>query len=899
LVSLFYGTMAIRNIRRRKLRNLLTIIAIALSTSLLVGVISSVPVIPAQFLQMATKAIGVIDIEIHSGLNLPIEKNITSVVLGTRNVTSASPRVTGAIQVWNGTDWVSTTLYGVNSTNNGDFDYLDPNTNITGSRNLGQNGTVVDDAFGFKIGDTASLRIPTEEGYEAVVYNLTVYGIYHSGTRLQGISYVGGRIYVDLTIAQEIFGYSENEVDLIIAEVANTEKTDEIANEISSRLGIDYIVSAPRSQQTKELTESMVGLTSGISIVPIVVILIGGITILLVSFTNVNERTREIGILRTIGSSTTQIFCVFISESLILGAIGVLLGLIFGATIVTNVFQNLLSAVIHAESVEIPVQLQTLVIATVVGVCTAIGASAYPSLLACQKKPIEALWPTVTKPLRTSIPLINIDIQRGRIAPIAVVFGAALTVLGWYSYLMLESYQLFGLGFFMVSVAILTGTVVGVILLIGGLLGIGERAKLLEKILPLPASCRMIAARNIQRNVGRTIALFVIIGVAASLSPLLMGAEIDTTNGMTHVIRSFLSADITIMSGSLIPKSFATNLTLINNGTLVSDATPLLIVPQKTTLLNNMSNPQAKLSATILAIDPGSYGQVMPITFTENTPTDALKSLETEGTIILASPVATSLNATIGSTVQMSVIEWGFNPENPWFPVPIQTWKNFKVVGIITAAFIQMLRFPQFSLGESCYISYNSLNNVFPMFGNDSNMFYLKTKTEDTANVKTRIKEDYGNYELSFVTFDDVLNIVKPSLNAVFFIFDIMQWFALAITTVSILVFMWINVLERVREIGILISIGTSKLQNIAVILGEAALYGLLGFFSSIPMGVIFHRFSVGVMSAMGFATTFTMPYTAFAISFALSITTSIVGSLLPVWKATGLNAVEAIRYTE
>ena len=897
--------MATRNIGRRRFRNLLIVFVIALSTSLMVGVMSSMSVIPAQFSQMITKTIGVTDIEIRSSFDLPFSQSALSLINEVKGVEDASPRIIGEVEIWNKTnsndEWLSTSLYGVNP--NTDFDYLDPNTDITGERKLTVTSAVVDEKLGFKIGDVISVRIPTEEDYSSSIYNFTVTGLYK-----QDITFlVKNRLYVDLTSARVILGYSENEADSIIVRVADVTDTERVLNDLNSKLGLQFMVSAPRKTQTKTMQKSMQGLYAGMAEFSLIATLIGGILILVVQQKSVSERTHEIGIMKSLGTSTAQVFWVFISENLILGILGVSLGLVFGATIVRIVFQDLISGVIGSRILgsninQIPVEPQTLIFVALVGMFTVVGASAYPSLVACRKKVMQALLPKMTKPSKTKIPLIGIEIRRERIAVISVLIGATFTVLEWYSYMVFESYHLSGYSFYAVSiVALLFGTI-GVILLLGGLIRVG--AGVIERILPFPLGCKTTISRNTQRNLTRTMGLICIISVSASLIPLFAGVEVDTVNGMSDVIRSFTTSDITIASKTLIDSSFVKNLTGMDYGTIISYATPVLIVPGRT-LINNVSRQQPKSSITILTIDPQTYYTVMPIKFTNNTPPDTLEKLQTDGTIILTSPLATSLNVTVNDVVLTNIVEWVINPKNPFFPMLVTTWKKLTIIGLAdTADFLQLMQTGGFSLAGACYMSYNTFNKTYnkelPMFIGKSNLFYIDAKTGNIAHVKSRIMDTYGSYNLSIFTYDDMFNLVKPSMNVVFFIFDILQWFVFSITAVAILLVMWMAINERIPELGMMIAVGTSKTQIITIVLGEAILYGLFGFLASVPQSLSSHRIAVGVMSAMGFSTTFTLPsIIAFVVSFLLAIMTSLIGSLYPSWMAANLNAIQAVKYIE
>jgi len=99
---------------------------------------------------------------------------------------------------------------------------------------------------------------------------------------------------------------------------------------------------------------------------------------------------------------------------------------------------------------------------------------------------------------------------------------------------------------------------------------------------------------------------------------------------------------------------------------------------------------------------------------------------------------------------------------------------------------------------------------------------------------------------------------------------------------ISIGNFMWANVTERRREIGILIMIGAKKASVYAMLLGKAAILGALG-------GAL--GFGLGSLAAMKLGPQFVgLPVPAvwslLPIAVVLSLLVALVGSVIPAWLA-------------
>jgi len=100
---------------------------------------------------------------------------------------------------------------------------------------------------------------------------------------------------------------------------------------------------------------------------------------------SVNERTKDIGIMRAVGASRSQILRIFIYESLITGVVGGILGYGVGTLLAYAigplVFEN---TTISFAPIFIPV---SLAVATLI----AVAATIYPALRATKVKVADSL----------------------------------------------------------------------------------------------------------------------------------------------------------------------------------------------------------------------------------------------------------------------------------------------------------------------------------------------------------------------------------------------------------------------------------------------------------------------------------------------------------------------------
>ncbi|OGY84300.1 MAG: hypothetical protein A3F54_03860 [Candidatus Kerfeldbacteria bacterium RIFCSPHIGHO2_12_FULL_48_17] len=106
------------------------------------------------------------------------------------------------------------------------------------------------------------------------------------------------------------------------------------------------------------------------------------------------ERTREIGIMKSLGARKTDIYKLFLAESLVIGLLGSLLGTVFGFILgeVTNFGVNVLAASFGGEAVDVfrtPLLFLILVFSFVFLVSLVTGL--YPARRAANTDPLDAI----------------------------------------------------------------------------------------------------------------------------------------------------------------------------------------------------------------------------------------------------------------------------------------------------------------------------------------------------------------------------------------------------------------------------------------------------------------------------------------------------------------------------
>ena len=190
----------------------------------------------------------------------------------------------------------------------------------------------------------------------------------------------GGRIKIPLSTMQEQEGAEGRATALLVACVDPT-KQDEVAARILQRFPDSQLIF------TRDLPElyatGVPALNVFIKVVVGVAAAISMLVILLAMYTTVTERTRQIGILKSLGMSKRSIAWVIEQEAIVVSILGVAVGVLL--TLAARF------AVMRVTSLTIEIEPRWILIALGVGLIGGTIGALYPALRAARQDAVEAL----------------------------------------------------------------------------------------------------------------------------------------------------------------------------------------------------------------------------------------------------------------------------------------------------------------------------------------------------------------------------------------------------------------------------------------------------------------------------------------------------------------------------
>ena len=146
--------------------------------------------------------------------------------------------------------------------------------------------------------------------------------------------------------------------------------------------------------------------------------------------------------------------------------------------------------------------------------------------------------------------------------------------------------------------------------------------------------------------------------------------------------------------------------------------------------------------------------------------------------------------------------------------------------------------------------------------------------------------------DFDLVTSDAILRVWDQISAAILLSLVVISSIALMVGGIGVMAIMTISVTERTREIGVRKAIGARRREILVQFLIEAAVLtsvgGLLGVLMGSAIGLL-----VNVVS--GFPVS--LPWWSFALGLGFSASIGIFFGMLPAWRASRLDPIEALRY--
>jgi putative ABC transport system permease protein len=594
----------------------------------------------------------------------------------------------------------------------------------------------------------------------------------------------------------------------------------------------------------------------GFSFLSTALLIFGGIALFVGSFLifntfsiTVSQRTREFGMLRTLGASGRQVLATVMLEALLIGLVGSLVGIAGGIG-----FVAMITALFKALGFDLPtsglvISAGTIVVGLAVGLISTAIASILPALRATRVTPLEALRDPGSpirarpRPWRTAL------------ATGVTLLGAALILLGLFGTDSAgAAFQLMGAGLLalFIGVAMLSNRLVRPLATVIG-----------WPIERLRGVTGELARENTLRNPSRT---------TTTAAALMIGLALVT------FVATFASA-LNKSFDEALDKTFVGDLALVNTdgfsripAKVADEVRNVPGVAAVSPLASGNGNIAGVGKQTINAIDPETVSRVAKIDWVHGS-NATLAQLGEDGAIVESSfgedhgiDEGDAVQVTTPTGKRATYFVRGSARDKPklLFNSITISRATFARDFAVTSDDVDLVKFaPGASFAAARHRIDAALARVFP-------------------NVESRSQKELKEDQRKQINQLLVLIYALLALSVVISLFGVVNTLVLTIH-------------ERTREIGMLRAIGTSRSQVRRMIRYESVITAMIGAIIGAALGLVLAIVAVKALEDEGFV--LSIPYPLLIVMLLLAAIAGVAAAVAPARRAARIQVMEALQY--
>jgi putative ABC transport system permease protein len=638
---------------------------------------------------------------------------------------------------------------------------------------------------------------------------------------------------------------------------------DQLAARVRAALPATLIVrtgAQEAANQTSELEEKLGFLRTFLLVFAYVALVVGAFIIFNTFSITVAQRVREFGLLRTLGASRGQIMRSVVAEGLLLGVGGSVVGLLAGIGLAPA-----LDGLFKAFGADLPdngtvLEMRTVIVSLGVGVLITVLAGFFPAMRATRVPPMAAMREGVQIPPR----VLTESVVLRRLALLAVVF----VIVG----------LLLGKG--IAPILFVVFAVYVMVLLVGLARGNGPRhyrvIPALGRAIGLIVSWRGITGRlareNSIRQPGRTLvtalALTVGLGLVAFISVLAAGTKATIDQAVSRSFAGNLIVQNTRAGEGGIPGAIAPALRSIHG---VGAVTAIAFTKGRVRALDQPGTPVIDEKSRLTAIEPQSFTRMYKVEW-EHGSAATLASLGQEGTII-SKKFASAHHLRVGQRLLV------LSASGHQVTLTIRGIISEEATGL----------FSNLTISRSLALS---------AFGEreDGVDFVAYAPGANGAEVRSGIDALLRNNfpQAHSQTAAEYTKEVSNTVNKLLLLVYVLLALSVLVSLFGIVNTLVLSIYERTHELGMMRAIGASRRQIRQMIRYESLITGLIGGVLGLVIGVV-GAVLVSTLALSGSGYVLSIPVGTLLVLLIASALAGLLAAQLPARRAAKLDVLGAL----
>jgi putative ABC transport system permease protein len=616
------------------------------------------------------------------------------------------------------------------------------------------------------------------------------------------------------------------------------------------------------ANQTSELEEKLGFLRTFLLVFAYVALFVGAFIIFNTISITVAQRTREFGLLRTLGASRGQIMRAVVEEGVLLGVVGAVIGLFGGIGLAPA-----LDGLFKAFGADLPdngtvLEARTVIVSLGVGIVVTVIAGFFPALRATRVPPMAAMREGVAippRPLPTRRMLIARFVTGLMLALFAgIVFGHGIGVL------------------VLIALAV-RGTRLYVRLRRGG-----ERPARHYRVVPALAnaigwlvSWRGITARlareNSVRQPGRTLvtalALTIGLGLVAFISVLAAGTKATIDSAVSRSFAGNLIVQNTQGEGA-VPAAVAPAVRTVPG---VGAVTAIAFTKGRVRDLSQPGSPVIDEKSALTAIEPESFGRMYKIEW-EHGSAASLAALAHGGAIV-TKKFANAHHLTVGQRLLVMT--------------PTRQTVTLTVAGVIKEEVLGLMQ----NLTISRALARSSFGQRedgvdFISYGRGAD------GDEVHRSVNALLRQSYPQTHSQ--TAAQYTQETSNKVNKFLLLVYVLLALSVIVSLFGIVNTLILSIYERTRELGMMRAIGTSRSQIRQLIRYESLITALIGGVLGLVIGVV-GAILVTTFALSGSGYKLAIPVGTLIVLLILAAIAGVLAAQLPARRAARLEILGAL----